>query len=212
MKKLFWEDAYLSECDASVVKVNGDKIVLDQTIAYAFSGGQDRDYGTIGDYEILEAELIGNEIEYTIAIDHTLKVGDQVHLSIDWDRRYRLMRLHFLGDIVLQMILKRYPDLERIGAHVGENKSRIDFIMDFNIRDMFDDLMEELNEIIVQDYPIELAFEDDENQVRYWKMNGFSEHCGGTHIKSTGEIGKAEFKRRKLGKGKERIEILLVEA
>lgn len=210
MKKLFWENPYLSECEARVVKVDDDKVTLDQTIAYAFSGGQERDYGSIGGFEILEAEKNGKEIDYTLA-SHNLKVGDSVEVKIDWQRRYRLMKLHFLGDIVLQMILKRYPDLERIGAHVGDHKTRIDFIMDFNIRDMFDDLMIELDEIIKNDYPIEIGFEDEENQVRYWLMNGYTEHCGGTHIKRTGEIGPVEFKRRKLGKGKERIEILLVE-
>lgn len=210
MEKLFWKDAYLKECNAKVVAVKDNKVRLDRSVAYAFSGGQESDEGTIGGFEIIEAIKIDNDIEYVLD-DHNLKVDDNVIVKIDWNRRYRLMRLHFLGDLVLQMILKRHPEVERVGAHVSEYKVRIDFLMDFNIRELFDDLMKELNEIIENDYPIELGFKDEENEIRYWKMQEYSEKCGGTHIRSTGELNKVKFKRDKVGKNKERIEILFSE-
>ena len=210
MEKLFWKDPYLKECNAKVVEINDGKVVLDRTIAYAFSGGQESDKGSIGGFEIIEAKKVKDIIEYTLN-NHNLKINDEVLIKIDWGRRYRLMRLHFLGDLILQMILKRHPEVERVGAHVSENKVRIDFIMDFNIRELFDDLMEELNEIIEKDYPIELGFKDELNEIRYWKMQDYTEKCGGTHVKSTKELGSVKFKRDKIGKGKERIEILFDE-
>lgn len=210
-KKLFCEDPYLFENTAVVTSVNGDDVTLDQTVAYAYSGGQESDYGTIGGYQILEARKDGKEIIYTLD-NHDLNVGDEVAVKIDGERRYRLMRLHSCGDIVLQIMLKKHPDLERIGAHVSEDKSRIDFDMDFNISTLFDYIDEELERIIAEDYEIIKGFIDEENQVRYWKMTGYGPvNCGGTHIKKTGELEKIKLKRRNLGKNKERIEMMLVD-
>lgn len=47
VRKLFWEDPYLTETEAEITGVRENIITLDRTIAYAFSGGQDSDSGTI---------------------------------------------------------------------------------------------------------------------------------------------------------------------
>ena len=68
----------------------------------------------------------------------------------------------------------------------------------------------EANRIIRSDLPIRCAFEDEANERRYWEIEGFSRvPCGGTHVRSTGEIGSIRLKRDNIGKGKERIEIRL---
>lgn len=53
-------------------------------------------------------------------------------MVIDWARRYKLMRLHFAAELILEIVTKKYG-FEKVGAHIGENKSRIDFIADKNI-------------------------------------------------------------------------------
>ena len=58
-KKLFWDDPYLTECTAKVTAINGTKVKLDQTIFYAFSGGQLSDEGTIGGLKVIEARKEG---------------------------------------------------------------------------------------------------------------------------------------------------------
>lgn len=61
--KLFWVDPYLTETQAIIITINEDKITLDQTVAYAVSGGQDSDSGTIGGYEILAAEKLADLVQ-----------------------------------------------------------------------------------------------------------------------------------------------------
>lgn len=210
LNKLFWQDPYLSECNATITSVNNDIVTVDQTVAYAFSGGQESDTGTIGGYEILEANKKGFDIEYTL-LDHDLKVNDEVIIKIDWPRRYKMMRLHFVGDLALQIILTKYPDIVRIGAHVSENKVRMDFMFEENISSLFDWVNEELNKLIEKDLAITTAFEDEATQRRYWSIDGYTAECGGTHIRTTSEIGKVKFKRKNLGNSKERIEISLLD-
>ncbi len=56
------------------------------------------------------------------------------------------------------------------------------------------------------------GFFDEITQRRYWKIDGFAEvHCGGTHVRSTKEVGMVNLKRVNPGKGIQRIEIRLAE-
>ncbi|NBT86232.1 MAG: hypothetical protein EBT45_07035 [Alphaproteobacteria bacterium] len=65
--------------------------------------------------------------------------------------------------------------------------------------------------IIKKDAPIKTGFSDIESQKRFWEIDGFSKiPCGGTHVKSTAEVGYVTLKRKNIGKSKERIEIHLV--
>jgi Ser-tRNA(Ala) deacylase AlaX len=94
VKKIFWENPYLTELEARVTSIDNSIITLDQTIAFAFSGGQQSDSGTIGGFQILEAKKDGKEIFYTIEQNHNLLLNQNVMVAIDWEKRYRLMRLH----------------------------------------------------------------------------------------------------------------------
>ena len=66
VKKIFWENPYLTKLEAKVTSIDNNVVTLDQTIAFAFSGGQQSDSGTIGGFQILEAKKEGKEIFYTI--------------------------------------------------------------------------------------------------------------------------------------------------
>src|SRR5690242_5697682 len=102
--KVFWQDPYLTQLKTKVSSVQGNHITLESTIFYAFSGGQESDSGTIGPHEVLNARKEGGEIFYTLEENHGLAPGDAVEVNIDWSRRYRLMRLHFAAEIVLELI------------------------------------------------------------------------------------------------------------
>lgn len=65
-KKIFWQNPYLTELQTTVQTVNGNQITVKETIFYAFSGGQESDYGTIGGRKVLEARKDGKEIYYTL--------------------------------------------------------------------------------------------------------------------------------------------------
>lgn len=210
--KLFWDDPYLTECDASVTSVDGDVVTLDRTVAFAFSGGQASDAATIGGREVLEARADGLEIRYRLPAGHGLRAGDAVEVRIDGDRRYRLMRLHFAAELVLELVGQRFGRPPKTGANITPDKARIDFAWDGPIATAFPVVEPELRRLVEADLPIVSAFSDEAAERRYWEVAGFARvPCGGTHPRRTGEVGEVRLKRVNPGAGVERIEISLAE-
>ncbi|MBM4278931.1 MAG: alanyl-tRNA editing protein [Deltaproteobacteria bacterium] len=211
-KKIFWDDPYLTEINTCVTGVQGDEVTLEQTIFFAFSGGQESDTGTIGNYHVLQARTEGKEIIYTLEQGHGLKKGNPVSIKIDWARRYQLMRLHFAAEIVLELMYRNFESIKKVGAHIAQEKARIDFEWSQNISDILPSIQKEALRIIEANSEIISAFSNKETEERYWEVTGFPKvPCGGTHLKRTGEIGGIELKRKNPGKGKERIEIYLTD-
>jgi alanyl-tRNA synthetase len=212
VSKLFWDKPYLSELTTTVTSVSGNIVTLESTIAYAFSGGQQSDEGTINGLRIINAEKHDKEIFYTLEPSHGLETGQEVLLKIDSEKRYKIMKLHFAAEIILELVYQNFGRPEKTGANITFDKARVDFVWDKNISEMFPLLNEKAHELIALDLPIESAFSDEAAQRRYWKIDGFGQvACGGTHIRRTGEIGPLKLKRVNLGQNRERIEIYLIE-
>lgn len=208
--KTFWQNPYLTELETTITSVDKNMITVNETIFFAFSGGQESDHGTIGGFEVIEAKKIDNEIFYKLPENHHLKKNDSVKIVIDWNRRYKLMRLHFAAELVLELVCKLLPDIIKIGAHIAPEKARIDFQYHQTLAPHLSQLQHQSQAIIDASQPIITAFSDEENERRYWKIENFSQvACGGTHVKFTSEIGTICLKRINLGKEKERIEIRL---
>jgi len=210
--KLFWRDPYLTEIQATVAAVTGPRVILEQTIFFAFSGGQESDTGSIGGYPVMEVRKVGHDIEYLLPEDHLLYKGQLVTVRIDWPRRYRLMRLHFAAELILELVYARLPGVEKIGAHISEQKARLDFAWPSSVSPLLAELTARAQAVIAADAAIISAFSDEQKEKRYWEIKNFAQvPCGGTHLKSTGEIGTIRLKRNNIGQGKERIEIYLEE-
>lgn len=206
----FWTDPYATHLDALVTAVHGAEIELDRTIFFAFSGGQESDADTIGGMPVLAARLDGDRIVYTLPGAHGLQVDDAVQIAIDWERRYRLMRLHFAAELVLEIVCATLPRVERIGAHIGPDKARIDFAWPQSIASHLAVVAERVAAIVHGDLPIRSEYGDATAGRRYWEVEGIARvPCGGTHLKRTGEVGALTLKRTSVGKGKERVEIRL---
>lgn len=211
MRKVFWDNPYQDQLMPKVASVTGNRLLFEETIVFSFCGGQESDKATINGLPILSSEIEGNLIYYTLPDGHGLSAGDIVDMKIDWPRRYKLMRLHFAAELILELVTKKLA-VEKIGAHIAETKARIDFYFEQNISSFFEDILAEYNEIIKRDEPIKKDFSDVIHQRRYWEIQGFSKvSCGGTHVKSTAEVGFVTLKRKNIGGSKERIEIQLIE-
>jgi alanyl-tRNA synthetase len=208
--KLFWRDPYQTRTDAVVTSVDGDVVTLDRTIAFAFSGGQASDEGSIAGLPILQARASGFDIDYVLPEHHGLTSGQSVEMVIDWSTRYRLMRLHFAAELVLELMTRRHPEARKIGANITPDKARIDFTWQGNIAETFPFLEREIARLVQADRPIASDYSDEASQSRYWEIEGFARvPCGGTHPRSTGEVGRVRLRRANPGHGKERIEISL---
>lgn len=212
-KKLFWDDPYMKECEAKVLKIDNDKVILDQTIFYAFSGGQASDSGSINEIPVKEA-LAGDEFVYTLEQTPNLKVGDKVKVKIDWDKRFKIMRLHSAAHVIFYIFEKKTGANKLIGSNVTEEKSRLDYEYPENIAKFLPDVENEANEVFSQNIPVKTYFDDKNPGKRLWEPEGKKEWlcpCGGTHVKNLNEIGRVKLKRKNIGSGKERIEITLSE-
>ena len=210
-KKLFWEDPYLKECDAKVVSVNKDEVKLDQTNFYAFSGGQQSDSGSINGINVLEARKDGNDIIYKLEKEPDFKEGDTVKISIDWNKRYKIMKLHSAAHIAWFFFEKKSGTRKIIGSNVTVDKSRIDYELPESIAPLLPETEEQSNKFISEAHEVKAYDDPDKEERRIWEASEFKTFCGGTHVKNTSEIGKIKLKRKNIGAGKERIEITLAE-
>jgi len=211
-KKLFWWDSYLKECEANVLKIENENVILDQTVFYAFSGGQASDSGKINGIPVKEAICSGDEISYTLSEKPNFKVHDRVKVEIDWNRRYRIMRLHSAAHVLFFLFSKKTGANVLIGSNVSDEKARLDYLYDENITKFMPELENEANEIFSNDIPVKIYFDEKIPNKRWWEPEGKPEWkcpCGGTHVKNLNEIGKVKLKRKNIGSGKERIEITL---
>lgn len=212
VEKVFWQDSYLCRLSSTITSVSQDWITLDRTIGYAFSGGQCSDVISIDGFLVQEALKDDFQLLYRMPCDHHLKVGDVVTMQIDWPFRYRVMKLHFAAELVLQLVLELDGGIEKIGANITDSKARVDFMCEYPLTSSIEQLQSQIDKIIIDDMKIETGYINKDLQRRYWSLeNLYTVPCGGIHVNTTGEIGKIKLKRVNLGKDKERIEVILIE-
>jgi Ser-tRNA(Ala) deacylase AlaX len=210
VRKIFWEDPYRQRTEAVVTGVQGSEVTLDSTVAFAYYGGQAFDTGTIGVFPIENALYDEGEIRYTLPATHTLKTGDTVPVIIDWERRYTIMKLHFAAELLLVVLSKHFGRHKITRADILEDRAILDFLWEGDISTTFPVLEEELKQLVASDLKIISDYTDREHEKRFWEIPGVAKiPCGGTHLRSTGEIGALVLKHRQNGGGSEGIEIIL---
>ncbi len=231
-KALYMEDCYLKEFDATVVKAEGNKIELDRTAFYPTSGGQPHDTGVLvrGGEAFNVVDVVKDKGKIIHIVDKQgLKEGDKVRGRIDWERRYILMRYHTASHVLSAVINKR-TGAKITGNQIYLNKARDDFSLDDFDRDKMKDYVNEANEIIAKNLPVEIRMMPREEAfkipelvklkkmlpeslkiIRVVDIVGFDKQaCAGTHVKNTSEIGRIEITGIKnKGKSNRRVYFVL---
>lgn len=213
-QKIFWEDPSLSEIKAKITKIDKNTVSLDKTIFYAFCGGQESDEGTISGIKVVNAVKIGDkeniiDIEYTLFSEPNFKVGDEVEVKINKEKREKLMRLHSATHVVYYFVIEKLGELKVIGSNISSEKARVDFFIEIPITSILPEIEEKTNKFLDEGHVIERKFDENNPDMIYWICDKWKMPCGGTHAKNTKEIGKVKLKRVNIGKGKERVEIYL---
>lgn len=231
---VFRDDSYLKTLEAQVVGVTPDGgIVLDRTILYAASGGQPNDTGRIiaDDNRLVSIVNVVHPEGDKSRIVHlpaegapALAVGEMVTIDLDWDRRYRLMRMH--SALHLLSVVFPFPVT---GGSVGEDKGRLDFDMP-DIPGNLAELEAQLNAMVTAGHPVTSEWiSDDEmaanpglvktmkvkppmgqGRVRLIRIGDVDlQPCGGTHVANTSEIGALKLgKIEKKGAQNRRVALL----
>jgi len=237
---LFRDDAYRRDCEARIVAHNErGGLVLDRTVFYATSGGQPGDTGRLvvagGTIIPIAATVYGED---KVGIVHVPAAGGQlpavglpVLAEIAWERRHRHMRMHSALHLLCSLI--PFPVT---GGSIGSEESRLDFdISEAGVVDK-DDLTEKLLALVAADHPVSFRWITDEEladnpglvrtmsvqpptgtgKVRLVAIGVDGsvdlQPCGGTHVRSTAEIGPvAVTKIEKKGRQNRRVRLAFAE-
>lgn len=208
--RLFDSDHYLREFEAEVLDVDGVNVVLDRTAFYPESGGQAGDKGTLKGVIVVDTKLIDGQPVHVLENEPSFKVGDKVKGVLDWERRYKTMRIHSASHVMEHFLFKNFGALERLGSSVDDRKDRSTYVHDERLDpELLKKTEDDVNRYLSEGHDI--VIEVEEEGVRTWKSGPFVDHCGGTHVKNTSEIGQIKLKRKNPGRGKEGIETSLKE-
>jgi misacylated tRNA(Ala) deacylase len=230
---LFRDDAYLRTATARVLAVSERGIELDRTVFYPQGGGQAGDTGTMlgaqGDAIAIADTRKGDtpdRVLHVPAPGSALPLpGDTVTLEIDWQRRYRLMRLHTALHLLSCVITAPVT-----GGNIAPEKARLDFDIDFSQLNA-ERIERETNALIAAGTATETVWITDAEldaqpelvktmsvqpprgagRVRLLRIPGIDlQPCGGTHVADIAEIeGIRVLKIRSEGKHNKRVEIAL---
>lgn len=228
--ELFRDDSYLKSCDATVVAVDSKELTLDRTVFYPLGGGQPGDTGTIT-WAGNSARIVDTRYADNGAIHHLVEegnpvpaIGEEVHVELDWDRRYRHMRMHtamhLLGSVLQYGVT---------GGNISAEKSRLDFDMEDTVdKEM---VAEAMNALVDTNHAVSCRWVSEEEldanpelvrtmsvqpprgagKIRLLEIDDVDlQPCGGTHLKSTSEVGHVRIgKVEKKGKRNRRVNIHL---
>jgi misacylated tRNA(Ala) deacylase len=234
--QLFAEDAYLSSCEATVVDVRDEGVILDRTVFYARGGGQPGDTGVLrwdgGQARVTDTQKLGGDIVHQVEGDTPL-VGHSVTAEIDWGRRHLLMRTHTALHALSGVIFKEYGAKVTGGNMDDTGTARMDFELEGMNAEMGQAIEAKLNEELAKDKPVHVAFlprtealsdpdlirtkvsliPDNIDPIRVIDIEGIDKQAdGGTHVKSTLEVGVVRVvKTENKGKAFKRMRIQLDE-
>ena len=235
-ERLFLDDAYLTEAECLVLAAGSAAVVLDRSPFYARSGGQPGDRGVLvwegGSMEIIQAlKGDGDEIRHEIADGPLPPPGTRVRATVDWTLRHPLMRMH----TALHLLCSLLPGAAVTGGQIGADRSRLDF--DLPHSPDKDQLEAGFAALIAADHPISTEWVDeavlDSNpglvrtlsvkpprgtgRLRLVRIGAGPDPvdlqpCGGTHVRSTGEIGGIKvLKIENKGRQNRRIALALAD-
>lgn len=228
---LYQTDSYLGEFDATATAVEGDAVALDRTAFYPGGGGQPYDVGSLTAQGVTwkatkvrkAGDVVWHQVEGTPPAP-----GTTVRGTLDWERRYQLMRTHTAMHILCGVVFRDH------GASVtGGNMEPLRGRMDFEFETMHQELVREIEdkvnaeiaaarEVRVKILPREEAFQIPDLirtkinllpegivLVRTVEIVGLDLQAdGGTHVANTREVGHirvVDYKSK--GKINKRIEV-----
>ncbi|HEY7761508.1 MAG TPA: alanyl-tRNA editing protein [Actinomycetota bacterium] len=237
---LFSDDSYLRSCEATVVEVRDDGVVLDRTVFYPRGGGQPGDSGTMrwdgGDCHVVDTVKSRDDGEIVHVTDPATPppaAGTSLTADLDWERRYRHMRTHTALHALSGVVFTDFGAKVTGGNMDSEGVARMDFELDGISQEFGREVETRLNERLAQDVPVNVhllpraeALGDPDlirtkvslipesvDPIRVIDITGIDKQAdGGTHVSSSGEVGRVKVvKTESKGKANKRIRIQLEE-
>ncbi|MEM1984243.1 MAG: alanyl-tRNA editing protein AlaXM [Candidatus Korarchaeum sp.] len=224
---LYQRDSYLTEFESRVVKVRGNRVYLERTAFHPLSGGVANDTGYLESggrsYEVISVEE--PDVAHVLSSEPDLREGEVVKGIVNWERRYRLMRLH-TADHILAAVLYRERGALVTGGHIDPEYAKSDFSLEKGERSVFEEAIDRVNEIAAKGLEVKIYFLPREEALRIPGVVKLAERMppdvevlriveipgvdlqadGGPHVRNTSEIGRIKLlKVENKGKGKKRV-------
>jgi alanyl-tRNA synthetase len=197
-ERLYYTDAYLRQFTAKVASVEGANVYLDRTAFYPTSGGQSHDLGALGAARVVDVIDEEDRIAHVVEGDPG---GIEVECEIDWPRRFDHMRQH-TGQHLLSAVFADVFGFETVSVHLGAEISTLDLAAPAVDPEKLAEAEREANERAASNLAVTVSFEDAalakglrkasqrEGTLRVVEIAGLDRSaCGGTHVRSTAEIG-----------------------
>ena len=199
-ERLYYADSYLRSFRAQVVEEasGGLTVYLDRTAFYPASGGQPCDTGSIGGSVVLDVADEGERIAHRLSAPLAAPVAD---CAIDWERRFDHMQQHS-GQHLLSAVFEVLFALHTVSFHLGADSATIDLEGGMMDPGTVREAERRANAVVFENRPLAVEFEDAaaasglrkpsdrEGTLRIVSIAGLDRSaCGGTHVRSTGEIG-----------------------
>ena len=219
--ELFKDDAYVSEFEAEITSVDGDYVTLGGTAFYPGGGGQVCDTGIIGGVKVVEVKEADGEIVHKVP-GHRFSVGDRIWCSVDWDRRYDLMKGHTAEHLLFNSLHRQDPELNIVKIFISPESKYV--IVDRDIGwDKISVAVRFANKVILENHSVRRSVmskdDPDISKIRV-KLDRIEEDeisvveiedvdlaaCCGIHVMETEEIG-AIFVSKKTSAGRDGVEI-----
>ncbi len=229
-EELYLKDHYLKEFSATVVEVGDDYVVLDRTAFFPRASGLEGDRGIIhtehGDYRVVGGKRRGEDVVHYLDRTDGIEIGEAVYGTIDWENRYRQMRLHTASHIVSALFYEKYGATVT-GGHITAEKAREQYSVDQLTPEMIEEVFAEANEIVKRGIDLKVYWLSREDALKIpgivklaakmppnierWRIVEIPgvdvQADGGPHVANTKEIGEIVFlKKENKGKGKKVVQ------
>jgi alanyl-tRNA synthetase len=200
--RLYYTDAYRASFTAKVVEKSDDgmRVYLDDTAFYPTSGGQPHDVGALDGVSVVDVVDEGDRIVHVLSAPLNA-AAVSVAASIDWNRRFDHMQQH-TGQHLLSAMFEDLFGYHTVSVHFGPDYSTLDLDSELVTYQQLIAAESRANEIVAQAKPVAVTFEDAasaaglrkaterEGTLRIVSIEGVDRSaCGGTHVRSTSEIG-----------------------
>lgn len=205
---IYYNDQYKTETRAKVVKVEGNKILLDKTIFIPQTNTEPGDFGKINDIKIAGSKKEGDEIWHIIPKYNPFKVGDEIKLTLDWKYRLNAMKLHSALHLLAGVFDLKFK--ERAVAGIVKAKEAFLIFKNEIPDETIEQAVEQANKDIKSGVEIK-TYEDKKRKGFRWCQAGnyLPIPCGGLHVRNTKEIGEISIKEKIAEDGKQKIIIKL---
>ncbi|MEM0480636.1 MAG: alanyl-tRNA editing protein AlaXM [Candidatus Aenigmatarchaeota archaeon] len=229
-EELYLKDSYLKEFEAEIIEIERNKVVLDKTAFHPIGGGLESDKGILiannEIFNVIEVRRENGKIFHYLDKEPNFSVGQKVYCKLDWDRRYKMMRLHTAAHIIAAILYNKYNVLIT-GGNITEEYARDDFNLQAeNWREIINETIEEANKIVKEGRNVKIYFLKREEafkipgivklanklppnveNLRIVEIEGIDIQAdGGPHVSNTKEIGKIVLlKAENKGKNNRRI-------